>query len=140
MRTAYDGLRKAVVKDFGWWYRKEWNTLPEDVRERIADGVAYSHFSHPFLTSLYDLYIDRSRDVGVIRGKQTNGVFIEEEYEENLIVLRIPFVYHWCVFSSVTFGDWFELKGFRSKSAAIDFYKEQKKREDDLFYCFMYRW
>lgn len=138
MRTAYDALRKAVVKDFGTWYRREWPTLPEDVRERIVRGVAYNHFGNPFLTNLSDLYINRTE--GVIRGKQSGDWSFESEYEENLIKLRVHFPFHWFVFCSFSFDYWFELKGFRTKAEAIAYCKKQKKREDDLFYTFWYKW
>lgn len=138
MRTAYDALRRAVVKDFGRWYRRAWGCVVEEAKERVRSGIAYNHFGNPFLTNLSDLYIDR--DMGVIRGKQSGGWYFEEEYEENLKKLKTPFIFHWFVFSSFSFDDWFELRGFRSKSAAIEYYKKQKKREDYLFYTFWFRW
>ena len=138
MRTAYDALRRAVVKDFGWWYRREWPYVVEEAKERVRSGAAYHHFGHPFLTSLSDLYIDTEK--GIIRGKQSGGWCFEEEYEENLKKLKVPFVFHWWVYSSFSFDDWFELVGFKYKKDAIMYYKKQKEREDCLFYTFWFRW
>jgi hypothetical protein len=138
MRTAYDALRKAIVKDYGWWYKREWPTLPEDVRERIVGGVAYNHFGNPLLTNLSHQYINRAE--GVIRGKQSAVWSIEPEYEKNLVKLKAFFPFHWFVFCSFSFDDWFELKGFKSKSAAIAYYKKQLKRADGIFYTFWFKW
>lgn len=138
MRTAYDALRKAVVKDFGRWYAFEWPHVTEEAKERVRAGVAYNHFGNPFLTDLSDLYINKAE--GVIRGKQSGGWYFESEYEENLIKLRVSFVYHWFVFCSFSFDDWFELKGFRTKAEAIAYCKKQKKREDSVFHTFWFKW
>ena len=136
MRTAYDALRRAVVKDFGRWYGREWSSISDEGKERVRTGIAYNHWTNPFLTNLSDLYIGS----GVIRGKQSGGWCFEEEYGENLKKLKTPMVYHWWVFSSFSFDDWFELRGFKSKTEAAEFLKKQKKREDSLFYSFLYRW
>jgi len=58
MRTAYDALQRAIVKDFGRWYAFEWDSVVDEAKERIKQGLAYKHFSNPFLTNLSDLYID----------------------------------------------------------------------------------
>ena len=142
MRTAYDALRKAIVKDFGWWYRKECPTLPDDVRERIEQGSAYIFFEYPFLTNLSDLCIGTySGGRCYIRGKQSRIWGAEDSFEENIRRLKNPqFGQHFWVFSSFSFDDWFELVGFRAKADAIRYYKKQKKREDGIFYTFWYRW
>ena len=138
MRTAYDALRRAVIKDFGWWYRREWPAVSEEAKERIKSGAAYSHFGNPFLTSLKTLYVGEN----VIRGTIGWGCGFEEEseYEANIEKLKVNFVFHWFVYSSFEFDYWFELRGFRSKKEAINFYKKQKKREDALFYTFWFSW
>ena len=137
MRTAYDVLRRAVIKDFGWWYATEWSAVSEEAKEKIKSGAAYSHFGNPFLTNLTRLYIGE----GVIRGDVGWGCFEEEsEYEDNIEKLKVKFVYHWFVYSSFSCDDWFELRGFRSKKEALEFYKKMKKREDAYFYTFMFKW
>jgi hypothetical protein len=138
MRTAYDVLRRAVIKDFGWWYRTQWGCITEEVKDRIKSGAAFQHFGNPFLKNLNRLYVGEA----VIRGTIGWGCSFEEEseYEVNIEKLKVKFIYHWFVYSSFDFDYWFELRGFRSKKEAIDFYKKQKKREDDHFYTFMFKW
>ncbi len=138
MRTAYDALQRAIIKDFGRWFAFEWDAVVDETKAQIRQGLAYKHFSNPFLTNLSNLYIDSIN--GYIRGKQSGGWYFDEEYEKNIQKLKEPFVFHWWVFSSFSFDDWFELRGFHSKSDAADFLKVQKKREDSLFFAFMYRW
>ncbi len=138
MRTAYDALRRAIIKDFGKWYAFEWDAVVNETKNSIKQGLANKHFSNPFLTNLSNLYIDSIN--GYMRGKQSGGYDFGEEYEKNLEMLKVPFIFHWWVFSSFDFDDWFELRGFRSKIDAVEFLKLQKKREDCLFYTFMYRW
>lgn len=135
MRTAYDALRFAVIKDFGKWYSFEWPYVAEDAKERLRNGAAYQHFGNPFLTNLSDLYVGE----GVIRGKLNGGWDFGEEYENNLRKLKAPFVYHWFVYSSFSFDDWFELRGFKDKADAVAFYKKQQAREDSLFYTFWFK-
>lgn len=137
MRTAYDVLRRAVIKDFGWWYRREWHCTTEETREKIKAGAAFQHFGNPFLITLKTLYVGENS----IRGTIGWGCFEEEsEYEENIEKLKVPFIFHWFVYSSFSFDYWFELRGFKSKKEAIEFYKKQKKREDDIFYTFLFKW
>lgn len=137
MRTAYDVLRRAVIKDFGKWYRKEWLKLSEEAKERVRSGVAYSHFGNPFLNVLHDLYIGEN----VVRGDLGWGLDFEDNFDALLSQLKVPFIYHWFVYSSFSCDDWFELKGFKSKSAAIDYYKKIKKnRADTIFYTFWFKW
>ena len=137
MRTAYDALRTAVIKDFGKWYRHEWWLISDEGKEKVQGGIAYSHFGNPFLSILHDLYIG----VDVIRGRLGYGGFdFEDKFEENVQKLKDPFIYHWFVYSSFSFDDWFELRGFKTKKATIDFYKKVKQnREDDLFYVFWFK-
>ena len=71
MRTAYDALRTAVIKDFGKWYRHEWWLISDEGKEKVQGGIAYSHFGNPFLSILHDLYIG----VDVIRGRLGYGGF-----------------------------------------------------------------
>ena len=142
MRTAYEALRRAVVKDFGRWYRKEWRVVTEDAKERIRQGVAYNHFGNPFLHNLSDLCIGTCpHGMCYIRGKQSGGWYFDSEYDDNLKRLKeFKLSQHYWVYSSFSFDDWFELVGFKSKQAAVKYYKKQKKREDSLFYTFWYRW
>ena len=137
MRTAYDVLRRAVIKDFGWWYRTQWGCITEEAKERIKSGAAFQHFGNPFLKNLTGLYIGDD----VIRGDVGWGCFEEEsEYEENIEKLKVKFVYHWFVYSSFSCDDWFELRGFRSKKEAVAFYKKMRIRVDEYFYTFMFKW
>ena len=138
MRTAYDCLRTAVIKDFGKWYSHEWWAISEEGKEKVKAGTAYSHFGNPFLSALHGLFIGED----VIRGKLGYGVFdFEDEYEENIEKLKSPFVFHWFVYSSFSFDEWVELRGFRTKKAAINFYKKVKKnRADGLFYTFWFKY
>jgi len=136
MRTAYDVLRRAVIKDFGKWYKKEWLKLSEEAKERVKNGVAYNHFGNPFLNVLHDLYIGEN----IVRGDLGWGLDFESEFDAIISQLKVPFIFHWFVYSSFSCDDWFELKGFRSKKEALDYYKKQKKREDNLFYTFWFKW
>lgn len=137
MRTAYEALRRAVIKDIGKWYAFEWSKLSEEARERLDSGFAYSHFGNPFLNVLHNLYVGQD----VIRGDLGWGLSFEDTFDELISQLKVPFVYHWFVYSSYSCDDWFELKGFRSKVAAIEYYKKLKKnRADDLFYTFWFKW
>lgn len=137
MRTAYDALRRAVIKDFGKWYAFEWDKLSNPAKERLTGGIAYSHFGNPFLSVLHNLYIGKD----VIRGDLGWGLDFEDNFDDILKQLGVPFVYHWFVYSSFSCDDWFELKGFKSKAAAIDYYKKIKKnRADTIFYTFWFKW
>ena len=136
MRTAYDVLRRAVIKDFGKWYKKEWPKLSEDAKERVKSGVAYNHFGNPYLNVLHHLYIGED----VVRGDLGWGLDFDSEFSDLIAQLKTPFVFHWFVYSSFSCDDWFELKGFRSKKEALDYYKKQRKREDNLFYTFWFKW
>lgn len=142
MRTAYDVLKRAVVKDFGWWYRREWDVVTEESKEKIRNGVAYNHFGNPFLTNLSDLCIGTCPGgMCYIRGKQSGGWYFDSEYEDNLKRLKeFKLGQHFWVYSSFSFDDWFEVVGFKDKKSAIEYYKKQKKREDMMFYTFWYRW
>ena len=142
MRTAYDALRRAVVKDFGRWYRKEWSHLSGPAKKRVQSGIAYNHFGNPVLTNLSELCIGTCPGgMCYIRGKV--GMICEEEevYQDNLRrLMRTELGQHFWIYSSFSFDDWFELIGFKDKKSALRYYKKQKKREDDLFYTFWYEW
>ena len=142
MRTAYEVLQRAVVKDFGRWYRREWKTITEETKEKIRAGLAYNHWGYPFLNDLSGLCIGTfPGGKCYIRGKQSGGWCFDNEYDENMRRLKdFKIGYNHWVFCSFSFDYWFELIGFRSKKDAVEYYKKQKKREDGLFYCFMYRW
>lgn len=142
MRTAYDALQRAVVKDFGKWYRKEWSTISDETKELILNGVALTHFNNPFLTNLHDLYIGTCPNgMCYIRGKLNRNWCLDSCYSDNVQRLsEFRLRQHYWVYSSFSFDDWFELVGFMDKQSALAYYKKQKHREDDLFYSFWFRW
>lgn len=142
MRTAYEVLRRAVIKDFGRWYSRAWSSITEEGKESVRSGVAYNHWGYPFLNDLSNLCIGTCPDgMCYIRGKQSGGWYFESEYDDNLRRLKdFKLGQHFWIFSTIGHDDWFELVGFKDKMAAVEYYKKQKKREDSVFHTFMYRW
>ncbi len=75
MRTAYDALQRAIVKDFGKWYSFEWKAVSNEVKPKIQSGeLASKHWNSIFLPDLDNLCIGyRAFGEFFINGNLSNG-------------------------------------------------------------------
>lgn len=144
MRTAFDVLKRAIIKDFGKWYSFEWNVIQPEAKDKLKSNgreVAEKFWEENFLKELSDLWLGTGPGCAYINGKLSGGWYFEECYDDNLRRLKsFEMPYHYWVYSSFSFDDYFSLYGFMTKADAVRYLKKQKKREDDLFYSFMFRW
>lgn len=143
MRTAYEALHRAVIKDFGKWYSFEWRAVASEIKPKIQSGfLAEKHWSSIFLPDLDNLCVGyRANGEVFINGNLNAGYDFNQNMAANVrLLMDLKFDCHYWVFSSYSFDDNFSLRGFRTKSEAIKCWKSQMRRSDDLFYSFWYRW
>lgn len=144
MRTAFDVLKRAIIKDFGKWYSFEWNVIQPEAKDKLQSNgreLAEKFWEENFLKELSDLWLGTGPGCAYINGKLSGGWYFEECYDDNLKRLKsFEMPYRYWVYSSFSFDDYFSLYGFMNKADAVRYLKKQKKREDDLFYSFMFRW
>ena len=143
MRTAYEALRRAIIKDFGKWYSLEWKAVSEEIKPKIKSGLyAEKHWTSIFLPDIENLCVGyRPGGKFFINGNLNGGFDFGETYGASVKLLydmKVDCKY-W-VFSSFCFDDNFSLQGFSTKAEAIACWKKQKKREDNIFRTFWYRW
>ena len=143
MRTAYEALHRAIIKDFGKWYSFEWKAVANEVKPRIQSGeLASKHWNSIFLPDLDNLCVGyRAFGEFFINGNLSNSADFGMTQGANIELLKsLQCSCRYWVFSSYSFDDNFSLRGFRTKSEAIECWKSQMRRADDLFYTFWYRW
>lgn len=143
MRSAYEALRRAIIKDFGRWYSLEWKAVAEETKPKIQSGLyAEKHWTSIFLPDLDNLCVGyRANGEVFINGNLNAGEGFNRHLGANVkLLMGLKFDCHYWVFCSYSFDDNFSLRGFQTKAEAIDCWKKQKQRSDDLFYCFWYRW
>lgn len=144
MRTAFDVLKRAIIKDFGKWYSFEWNVIQPEVKDKLKSTgreVAEKFWEENFLKELSALWLGTGPGCAYINGKLSGGLDFDNCYDDNVKRLKaFEMPYHYWVYSSFSFDDYFSLYGFMNKADAVRYLKKQKKREDDLFYSFMFRW
>ena len=143
MRTAYEALRRAVIKDFGRWYSFEWKAVAAETKPKIQSGfLAEKHWTSIFLPDIENLCVTYLAGGEVfIRGGLKGGNDFGKMQGANVhLLMNLNVDCHFWVFSSYSFDDNFSLSGFKTKAEAIKCWKAQMKKSDDLFYTFWYRW
>ena len=141
MRTAYDALKRAVIKDFGKWWSFEWKAINGVMKSRLyTEPLAEKYWEDNFFPMISDMWIHTGPS-GELRicGKLSGGWY--DEKEENIKRLQeVKTNGRYWVFCSYSCDDNFVLYGFRTKQEALMLWKSEKKRIDEIFYTFWYRW
>ena len=143
MRTAYDALHRAVVKNFGKWYAFQWIAVNKEMRSRIQnDNLAETFWRDIFLSQLSELWLHSGPNGEIrINGKLNGGWSFDSEYEQNIRRLEeFKAECKYWVYSSYCFNENFVLYGFRTKEEALLWWKVQKSRIDTVYSAFWFRW
>lgn len=139
MPTAYECLHKAVIKNFGKWYRFEWNSTSPKIRDKIKHhALAEEYWQNIFLRLLSNLQFSSSSDGSVlITGSLIGTPHQKDGQTENIHKLTaMTLTDRFWVYSSYDFDDRFSLCSFKTKEDAI---KQLKVKQDDLFFIFWFR-